>query len=76
MRFRWNPATNVNSLTPGFPKPRPWVPRWLVPRAFLDALTAALGDYGPSGRRVDFLIHAPFGSSFVVRAAASKFLQS
>ena len=32
----------------------PWAPRWFVPQASLDALTAALGDYGPSGRRVDF----------------------
>ena len=41
-------------------------PRWLIPQASLDALTAALGDYSPSGRRVDFLAHAPFGTPFVV----------
>ena len=44
----------------------PWAPRWFVPQASLDALTAALGDYGPSGRRVDFLVNVPFGSPFVV----------
>ena len=44
----------------------PWAPRWFVPQASLDALTDALGDYGPSGRRVDFLVSAPFGSPFVV----------
>ena len=44
----------------------PWAPRWFVPQASLDALTAALGDYGPSGRRVDFLANVPFGSPFVV----------
>ena len=51
-----------------------WVPgnlgpkasRWFVPQASLDALTAALVDYGLSGRRVDFLVNAPFGSPFVV----------
>ena len=51
-----------------------WVPRhlgpgasrWFVPQAAFDALTAALGDYGPSGRRVDFLVNAPFGTPFVV----------
>ena len=40
--------------------------RWFVPQASLDALTAPLDDYGPSGRRVDFLVHAPFGTPFVV----------
>ncbi len=51
-----------------------WVPRhlgpgasrWFVPQAPFDALTAALGSYGPSGRRVDFLVSAPFGTPFVV----------
>lgn len=51
-----------------------WVPqnlgpgasRWFVPQAPFDALTAGLGDYGPSGRRVDFLVYAPFGTPFVV----------
>ena len=41
-------------------------PRWFVPQASLDALIAALGDYSPSGRRVDFLVSAPFGTPFVV----------
>ena len=40
--------------------------RWFVPQASLDALTAPLDDYGPSGRKVDFLVHAPFGTPFVV----------
>ena len=44
----------------------PSAPRWFVPQASLDALTATLGDYGPSGRRVDFLVNAPFSSPFVV----------
>ena len=44
----------------------PAAPRWFVPQASFDALTAGLGDYGPSGRRVDFLVHTPFGSQFVV----------
>ena len=67
MRSGWNPATNVNSLTPGFPRISvPGLPRWFVPQASLDALTAKLGDYGPSGRRVDFLVNAPFGSPFIV----------
>ena len=44
----------------------PWAPRWFVPQASLDALTGALGEYGPSGRRVDFLVNAPFGTPFVV----------
>ena len=41
-------------------------PRWFAPQASFDALTAALGDYGPSGRRVDFLVNAPFGTPFIV----------
>ena len=41
-------------------------PRWFTPQASFDALTASLGDYGPSGRRVDFLVNAPFGIPFVV----------
>ena len=44
----------------------PGAPRWFVPQASFDALTAALGDYGPSGRRVDFLVNAPLGTPFVV----------
>ena len=40
--------------------------RWLTPQASFDALTAVLGDSEPSGRRVDFLVHAPFGDRFVV----------
>ncbi len=44
----------------------PDAPRWFVPQASFDALTAALDGYGPSGRRVDFLAHAPFGTPFVV----------
>ena len=44
----------------------PAAPRWFVPQASFDDLTAALGDYGPSGRRVDFLVSAPFGTPFVV----------
>ena len=40
--------------------------RWLTPQASFDALTAVLGDSEPSGRRVDFLVHAPFGDPFVV----------
>ena len=40
--------------------------RWLKPQADFDALTAALGDSEPSGREVDFLVHAPFGTPFVV----------
>ena len=44
----------------------PWAPRWFVPQASLDALTSALGDYSPSGRRVDFLVNVPFGTPFVV----------
>ena len=44
----------------------PGAPRWFIPQASFDALTAALGDYSPSGRRVDFLAHAPFGTPFVV----------
>ncbi len=51
-----------------------WVPRhlgpgasrWFVPQAEFDALTAGLGDYSPSGRRVDFLVNAPFRTPFVV----------
>ena len=57
-----------------------WVPhnlgpralRWFVPQASLDALTAALGDYTPSGRRVDFLVSAPFGTPFVVEIDGSQ----
>ena len=44
----------------------PAASRWFVPQAPLDALTAELGDYGPSGRRVDFLVNRPFGTPFVV----------
>ena len=44
----------------------PSAPRWFVPQASLDALTAALGDYSPSGRRVDFLVSPPFGTPFVI----------
>ena len=44
----------------------PDAPRWFTPQASFDALTASLGDYGPSGRRVDFLVNAPFGTPFVV----------
>ncbi len=44
----------------------PGAPRWFVPQASFDALTAALADYGPSGRRVDFLVSPPFRDSFVV----------
>ena len=44
----------------------PGAPRWIIPQASFDALTAALGDYNPSGRRVDFLVNAPFGTPFVV----------
>ena len=51
-----------------------WVPRhlgptasrWFIPQGAFDALTAAFSDYGPSGRRVDFLVNAPFGTPFVV----------
>ena len=51
-----------------------WVPRhlgpgasrWFVPQADFDALTAALGDYDPSGRRVDFLVDSPFRTPYVV----------
>ena len=41
-------------------------PRWFAPQASFDALTAGLGEYSPSGRRVDFLVNAPFGSPFVI----------
>ena len=44
----------------------PDAPRWFVPQASFDALTAALSNFGPSGRRVDFLVSAPFRSAFVV----------
>ena len=44
----------------------PEAPRWFIPQASFDALTAALGEYSPSGRRVDFLAHPPFGTPFVV----------
>ena len=44
----------------------PGAPRWFVPQASFDALTASLADYSPSGRRVDFLVNAPFGNPFVV----------
>ena len=40
--------------------------RWLAPQASFDALTARLKDSEVSGRRVDFLVHAPFGTPFVV----------
>ena len=40
----------------------PSASRWFAPQASFDALTAGLGDYGPSGRRVDFLVNAPFGT--------------
>ena len=40
--------------------------RWFVPQASFDALTATIEGYGPSGRRVDFLVHPPFGTPFVV----------
>ncbi len=51
-----------------------WVPenlgpkasRWFVPQASLYALTATLRDYGPSRRRVDFLVNAPFGRPYVI----------
>ncbi len=51
-----------------------WVPRelgpsaarWFVPQASLDALTATLREQTPTGRRVDFLVSAPFGTHFVV----------
>ena len=44
----------------------PGAPRWFIPQASFDALTASLADYSPSGQRVDFLINAPFGNPFVV----------
>ena len=44
----------------------PEAPRWFIPQASLDALTAGLGDYSPSGRRADFLANRPFGTPFVV----------
>ena len=44
----------------------PGAPRWFIPQASFDALTASLTDYSPSGRRVDFLVNAPFGNPFVV----------
>ena len=44
----------------------PKAPRWFIPQASLDALTASLGRDMPSGRRVDFLVSAPFGTPFVV----------
>ena len=44
----------------------PGAPRWFIPQASFDALTTALRDYSPSGRRVDFLVNAPFGTPFVV----------
>ena len=44
----------------------PGAPRWFIPQASFDALTAALGEYSLSGRRVDFLVNAPFGPPFVV----------
>ena len=57
-----------------------WVPhnlgpeasRWFVPQASFDALTAALGDHSPSGRRVDFLASAPFVTPFVVEIDGSQ----
>ena len=54
----------IDDWVPGNLGPR--APRWFVPQASLDALTDALGDYGPSGRSVDFLASPPFGSPFVV----------
>ena len=50
----------------------PGAPRWFIPQASLDALTAALGDYSPSGRRVDFLVNPPFGTSFVIEIDGSQ----
>lgn len=41
-------------------------PRWFVPQASLDDLTASLADQVPSGQRVDFLVTVPFGQPFVV----------
>ena len=41
-------------------------PRWFVPQASFDALTARDGRQGSSERRVDFLVHPPFGTPFVV----------
>lgn len=51
-----------------------WVPRhlgptasrWFIPQGAFDALTAAFSDFGPSGRRVDFVVNAPFGTPFIV----------
>ena len=50
----------------------PKAPRWFVPQASLDALTASLGDYSPSGRRVDFLVNPPFGTPFVIEIDGSQ----
>ena len=44
----------------------PEAPRWFIPQASFDALTATVGDHSPSGRRVDFLAHPPFSTPFVV----------
>ena len=44
----------------------PEAPRWFIPQASFDALTASLGDHSPSGRRVDFLAYPPFGTPFIV----------
>ncbi len=44
----------------------PGASRWFVPQASFDALTAGVGDHGPSGRRVDFLFSAPFRRPIVV----------
>ena len=44
----------------------PGAPRWFVPQASFDALISSLAEYSPSGRRVDFLVNAPFGNPFVV----------
>lgn len=44
----------------------PSAARWFVPQAPLDALTARDGRQSSSERRVDFLVHPPFGSPLVV----------
>lgn len=41
-------------------------PRWFVPQASLDDLTASFAYQGPTGQRVDFLVTVPFGQPFVV----------
>ena len=49
----------------------PGASRWFVPQASFDALTASLG-YEPSGRRVDFLVNAPFCTPFIVEIDGSQ----